>query len=389
MEGEKELVEDQLVQEKVLEEKVAKLRIQPGLNDPKSLEVVFELFSVWIGLYRLNKTDQLLQEVLPFCEQLGGTWHIKGIQMLGFCRWKQYRYADALELFHKMEGLVGSSAALCENIGHTYSSMGNLDKAEKYFTDALELSRKEKDDRGAEAEGNTGGILLGLGLIKDRQNKVAESLPVLQQALEWYQNKFGAVAASLVAKAHMSVGKAHEKLDALAEAEHHFREALRIFIVTCGDDSPLSAGAMASLGKVLFRMQQLSEAQKHLKGAVALEATKDSVHLQTVFELLTIIMELHTKDAKHLDRSEFKQYVPIIRDATENMRIQGQPEDGDYGAFCKSAGEFCALAASYQEAEGYLTKAIELFSKVTEIDCTHLTQTCNALLVFVQSQSRS
>ena len=68
MEGEKEIVEDQLVQERELEDKVSELRIQPGLKDPKSLEVVFELFSIWIGLYRLNKTDQLLQEVLPICE---------------------------------------------------------------------------------------------------------------------------------------------------------------------------------------------------------------------------------------------------------------------------------------------------------------------------------
>ena len=389
MEGEKEIVEDQLVQERELEDKVSELRIQPGLKDPKSLEVVFELFSIWIGLYRLNKTDQLLQEVLPICEELGGTWHIKAIQMLGFCRWKQYRYAEALELFHKMEGMVGPSAALCENIGHTYSSMGNLDKAEKYFTDALELSVKEKDDRGAEAEGNTGGILLGLGLIKDRKNQVAESLPVLQQALDWYQNKFGAVDASLVAKAHMSVGKAHEKLGDLAKAEYHFREALRIFVVTCGDDSPLSAGAMASLGKVLVRMQDFVEAQKQLKGAVSLEANKDSVHLQTVFDLLTTIMNLHTKDPKGLDRSVFKQYLPIIHDAAKNMKAQGQPEDGDFGAFCKSAGEFCALGASYKEAETYLTKAIELFGKVTEIDCMHLTQSCKELLVFVQSQPRS
>lgn len=167
-----------------------------------------------------------------------------------------------------MEGMVGPSAALCENIGHTYSSLGNLEKAEEYFELALKLSPTEKK---VEMEGNTGGILLGLGLIKDRKGDINGSLPVLQQALDWYKTKFGTADASLVAKSHMSVGKAHEKLGDHEAAERHFSEALRIFEVTCGDDSPLTAGALASLGKVQFVLKKVDAAQKHLKRALALD----------------------------------------------------------------------------------------------------------------------
>ena len=381
--AEPELVEDQLVQEKELEEKVAKLRLDPGFKDPNAMDVVFELFNVWIGLYRLNKTDTLLQEVLPICEQLGGPYFIKGIQMLGFCRWKQYRYAEALELFHKMERLVGPSAALCENIGHTYSSMGDLNKAEEYFENALKFSQAEKK---GDKEGNTGGILLGLGLIKDRKGDFEQALPILQQALDWYKQKFGAIDASLVAKAHMSVGRVYEKLGDIPKAVEHFKEALRVFEVTCGVDSPLSAGAMAALGKALHALGKHSEAQRNLKGALKLEATKDSVHLQTVFELMTKIVELHTTHPDGLNRSAFKQYVPLVADAAKNLKAQGVPEDGDYGALCKTAGEICALAAEYRDAQMYLTKAIELFAKVTQIDTTKLTETCKQLLTFVNFQ---
>ena len=41
--------------------------------------------------------------------------------------------------WHEQEGIVGASAALCENIGHTYSSMGDLAKAEEYFVRSIEL----------------------------------------------------------------------------------------------------------------------------------------------------------------------------------------------------------------------------------------------------------
>eukprot|EP00668_Euglena_longa_P038688 GGOE01049744.1.p1 GENE.GGOE01049744.1~~GGOE01049744.1.p1 ORF type:complete len:396 (-),score=155.40 GGOE01049744.1:283-1470(-) len=380
---EPELVELQLQQEKALEAQVEELRRGPGLQDPKSLDVVFSLFDVWIGLYRLNKTDTLLQEVLPICEQVGGQYHIKAIQMLGFCRWKQYRYAEALEQFHRMEGMMGPSSALCENIGHTYSSMGNLDKAEEYFELAAKLSPGEGK---AGMEGNMGGILLGLGLVKERKGDIAGSLPVLQQALDWYKKKFATSDASLVAKAHMSVGKAHDLLGNPAEAEPHFQEALRIFEVTCGADSPLTAGALASLGRVQLAQGRRDSAQQHLKRALALEVSKDSVHLQTIFELLAKILDLHTTNPAGLDRAAFSQYVPLIADAARNMKAQGVPEDGDYGAFCKSAGEFCALGMAYPAAEGYLKRAIELFEPVTFPDCTGLLRTCRQLLAYVQAQ---
>ena len=49
---------------------------------------------------------------------------IKAIQALSFTRWKQSKFKEAVQLFHEMEKLVGPSAALCENIGHTYKWEG-------------------------------------------------------------------------------------------------------------------------------------------------------------------------------------------------------------------------------------------------------------------------
>ena len=38
--------------------------------------------------------------------------------------------------------------------------------------------------------GNLGGVLLGLGLVKERLQREEEALPILQEALEIYQNQF-------------------------------------------------------------------------------------------------------------------------------------------------------------------------------------------------------
>jgi tetratricopeptide (TPR) repeat protein len=139
----------------------------------------------------------MIEEVMPVCQARGGDWYIKAIQAKGFCRWKQYRLDEALALFQEQEGIMGPSAALCENIGHTYSSIGDLEEAARYFERGLELLK-------AGSFGNCAGLYYGLGLIKERQGDGLAALPILGQALEMYRNERstagGYVDTSIVGK---------------------------------------------------------------------------------------------------------------------------------------------------------------------------------------------
>jgi tetratricopeptide (TPR) repeat protein len=210
--------EETAAQEERYERRLAMLRRRHGLSDARTLSQVFKLLDCFIGQYKLNRTDELLAEIAGVCETLGGEWRIKHIQSSAFCRWKQYRFRDALALFLQQQEMVGASAALCENIGHTYSSLGDLSQAEAYFERAIELLTSG-------SFGNHGGIYMGLGLVRERMGKVSEALPILLKSLEHYELEHtsnGHVAdASIIAKANMSVGKAYEKLNKLDDAARH------------------------------------------------------------------------------------------------------------------------------------------------------------------------
>eukprot|EP00494_Astrolonche_serrata_P027734 UN27998 len=153
----------------------------------------FELFDIWIGLYRLNKCKKQLDELLPICREVGEPYELKGVQATAFTLWKMSKFEEALKLFHEMETMVGVNPALCENIGHTYNSMGDYKKADEYFTQAKELI----EEKGG--KGNLGGVLLGLGLVKERLYREKEALPILRKALKTYQDQFRTREASLVA----------------------------------------------------------------------------------------------------------------------------------------------------------------------------------------------
>ena len=98
----------------------------------------------------------------------------------------------------------------------------------------------------------------------------------------------------------MSIGKAYERLEELDSAAKHMAEALRIFKCTVGDDSPLTAHAIGSLGKVraVQGPARQREALALLKGALTLEVSKDAFYLETARELLTRLKDLHMEEAK-------------------------------------------------------------------------------------------
>ncbi|KOO27827.1 tetratricopeptide tpr_1 repeat-containing protein [Chrysochromulina tobinii] len=389
--------EECLAQEERLEERLRLLKRKEGLATDRTLKQAFKLMDCLIGQYKLNRTDEILEELAPVCAERGGDWKVKHIQSTAFVRWKQYKFKEALALFLQQQEIVGASAALCENIGHTYSSIGDLPKAEEYFERAIELLK-----RGS--FGNRGGIYMGLGLVRDRLGKTREALPILEQALEHYQKEhtkdFVQLDSSIIAKAHMSVGKAHEKLGEKAKAAEHMADALAIFRRTVGFDSPLTANAMGCLGKVRCELGQMKEGLKLLKDALRLEIQKDAFHLETVWELLSRLKDLHMDEAKERQasagtkgasplealRTIYGQYVPLVEAA--KLRIGAQQERDELGTlavFYKTAAELYMLAQDYTGGEHLCNEALRCFHKVRDFDCSGLIEGCEMLLNIAKS----
>ncbi len=248
-------------------------------------------------------------------------------------------------------------------------------------------------------------------MVRDRMGKTREALPILHQALDHYQAEnvkgFQQLDSSIIAKAHMSIGKAYDKLGDPDAAAKHMAEGLRIFRLTVGGSSPLTAHAMGSLGKL--RAAQGSshrpEALALLKGALHLEVSKDAFHLETVFELLMHLKDLNMAEAKeqqsrptqsqrgsHLGglRALYSQYLPLI--AASRERITAQHERGDTGTlavFYKTAGEMYMLAQDYAQGEKMVREALRLLREITNFDCQSLIEGCEVLLSIAESNHSS
>eukprot|EP00930_Biecheleria_cincta_P005969 TRINITY_DN10693_c0_g1_i1.p1 TRINITY_DN10693_c0_g1~~TRINITY_DN10693_c0_g1_i1.p1 ORF type:complete len:428 (+),score=83.12 TRINITY_DN10693_c0_g1_i1:37-1320(+) len=372
-----ELAIEQVHEEGILEVKYADYKARYGVSDRRTLVVFFQLFDLWIMLYRLNKADQALQEVLPACEWRRDDLTIKAVQALAFTRWKQGRYLEALAGFHEMEGWTGKNAALCENIGHTYNALGLFGEAETYFNQSLQLV----DMKGPNEEGNRGGILLGLAGIRERQGKLAEALGPAREAYNFYKSRDVERGwdSSLTAKAAMQVSKILMTLGDLDEAEIKTKEAIRLFISTSGEDSPLVASAYKRLGDLLLKQNRAVEARDALHNAYKLEAIKDAFDLTEIVIIHQQLIDSYL--TRHeLDRSAMKSFFPTARKTLQ--RVRHLKQDGNAGVYYKLAGELFVLGADCPAGKPLLAEGIKLLQDETSIDTSDLVRQCKDLIAF-------
>lgn len=371
-----ERVEEQEENERRLEARYKKLKTEKGLDHEDTLQTFFALFDNCIQLYRLNKLSDYLAEVVPACRTRTDKYKLKAVQALAFVRWKQSKFREALPLFHEMEEILGKGAALCENIAHTYNSLGDYPKAEEYFRQSLKFIEQE---HGANA-GNRGGVLLGLGLVRDRLGKHKEALPVCLKAYEFYKERAHGAPASLQAKAGISCAKLHAKLGNLPRAEEFIREAVQMYEITCGETSPLTASAYHELGKCLWKQRKRVDAQRALKRAYEIESMKDAWDLVSLLEIHNLLMDTHLKETDHIGRDSFQEYFGIVEYVTG--RVETLPQDGNAAVYYKAAAELKAWGGRYEEAKALFNKALPLFELEQSADCSGLIQVCRDMLAF-------
>lgn len=360
-----ELVDKNLNDETILEARFLELKAEKGLQNEDCLKAFFELYDNGIQLYRLNQLGTYLEEIVPECRKRTDQYKLKAIQALAFVLWKQSKFRQALPIFLEMEDILGKNAALCENIAHTYSSLGDYPKAEQYFREALKFIETGADN------GQEGGTLLGLGLVRDRQGQHEEALPIVMKAYEFYKRRAAGKPSSLQAKTCISIAKINITLKNLETAEKYIREAISMYEITCGATSPLTASAYQELGSLLWLMRRRDEAQKALLKGYEIEAMKDAFDLVKVLEIHNTIMDTHLKDVTSVERKYFRAYFGIASSTLERVK-KIEPQDGNVGVYYKAVGELYTWGGEYAIAMEHLMKALELLSVEKSVDCTNL-----------------
>jgi tetratricopeptide (TPR) repeat protein len=383
--------QEQLANERHLERVYDECKCQYGVQHNTTLLVFLQLFDVWIGLYRLDKCDAELTLLIPVVRadvQLTQRFAFKLTQSLAFTRWKQSRFQDAIELFIQLENTLkieakAASPALMENMAHTFSALGDYCKAEIYFEQCISLKSE-----------NEGGVLLGLGILKDRLGMPDEGLEKCLAAWNWYRERFSEKGhiSSLEAKCSLTISKLYLAKRDFENAYFHADQAVATFVITTGADSPLVASALKVKGDVLWTLSNDREdAQRAFLEAFSIESKKDAIDLMTLIELSqrlkdTVIAAMPSDpNAKPVVvRNKFSPILSLALQSCEQARNK-LPADGNLGAYFKIISELAIWANQLDIAESLLVEAVSLFQGEQSMDCSCLIQQCTEIIALLST----
>lgn len=379
-----ELVSKQLVEEAALEATFFDFKEKYGVADMRTLEVFFKLFDLWIMLYRLNKIDEALTEVLPACRWRQDDFTIKAKQALAFTRWKQGRHREALAHFHDMEGSLGKTSALCENIGHTYNALGMPKEAEHYFNQSLALVTVKLSNESLD---NLGGSMLGFAGIYEKREQWPEARRAALDAYNFYtaRDLDRGWASSLTAKAAMALSKIDLKLGNLQEALKKTEEAVSLFKSTSGSDSPLLSGAYKRLGEIYTRKEMWVEARDFFHKAYKLEAIKDAFDLVEIVVIHQGLMDAHLGRGP-LQRTVFKTYFRTVTEVLK--RVKSLKQDGNTGAYYKLAAEMFVLGDDCKAGLPLLSMAVSLLMAESSIDTKPMVKSSRDLISYCKGETK-
>ncbi|HZN94554.1 MAG TPA: tetratricopeptide repeat protein, partial [Myxococcales bacterium] len=205
-------------------------------------------------------------------------------------RWEKLARAALVRLGgeHELEMELESA------VGSMYAAIGRLDLAEPPVAKAAQLAEKlPPNNRRRRAYANS---ILGV-LYHDRREP-EKAIPVLQRALELYEQALGPVHPNLI---YPRINLAHvlRMRGDYGSALEHAGKALDVVQATVGPEHALAAATHECLGSILVEQGKVKEAMDHLRTAEVLASRPgvDPALLRSIYRLMGLA-ELKNGDGR-------------------------------------------------------------------------------------------
>lgn len=221
------------------------LAAERGYDNTHVLKAAFDYYAALITQYRLTECDELLNTIYSVCISRGtwSTYYVSLIQALAFLRFKQGRYRESIEYFNKQLEIQGPHEGVYENLALSYAKLQQNKQASLCYAYAIHLIRQKQIEKQRPVT-----LLMGLAVVLENSE---DAMALLQEALILLRDRYDK-PHSLMAKTLTAMGDLHLSRQDIAAAEACYDEAVRIFIDTCGFETPLTAKAMSKHASILF-----------------------------------------------------------------------------------------------------------------------------------------
>jgi tetratricopeptide (TPR) repeat protein len=358
-------VDCQHLQYNTYKSRYLELAKQHGETHTHTLHAAFDYYSSLITQYRLTECDELLTTVYPACLERGtwSTYYFMAIQALSFLRFKQGRYEQSIEFFHKQIEIMGPNEKIYENMALAYTRLNENKEASVCYAKAILLIRQKPKE---EQEFST--LLLGLSIVLENTD---DALTVLNAGMDLLKEKYQQ-PHSLMAKTLTAIGDLHLKRNDLLAAEKNYAEAVTIFIDTCGLETPLTSNAMHKQASVLSQLNQTIKAMPIFLDALKVWVKVDNESFDSTRVVEALMALLGTRDLPDTLRNEL---IPTL-DALQNKITNSPILFNDLNILCllKFIYELFIVNSDFSRAKECCALFIEHLNKLNTNNLGELSQ---------------
>lgn len=241
------------------------------LKDERAKIDVYVQMAVEVRNFDVEQAMDMANEIINRADAIGyRLGKGRGMNLKGWCYWQQGEYDDGVDILQdalKISRDINNKplqARVLNNLGYIYRDRGDLADALNHFEGALKINEKLGDEVAQSV--NLSSIAYLLYDLNDYENALEfalRCLPIFEKANDLHR---------LNALYHI-LGNIYFKQEQHLEALRYFEENLRL----SEQDTVMHALAISGLGKVYYKMNDLTNARKHL-----VDALKESEELSNV-----------------------------------------------------------------------------------------------------------
>jgi adenylate cyclase len=247
-----------------------------------------------------------------------------------------------VRLRQKFSDLKGASDAL-NNLGAIYYQQGKLDKARRYYQEALKYREQINDERGmAGSYDNIGVLLYKSGMTKEALDMHFRALKIHQQI----------GAEDRICNSLQNIGLAYLSQGDFDYALANYHEAL--CLAQKNSDKPRSIQLMINIGSAFIKQKNITDARKYY-----LQSYDESRSIGYDYGLLHSLNNLADIDLEegnyHDSINKYKKCIELARDTGHIVEVISATT---------GVGRACIPTRDYKQSLRYLTDAMHMAKKM-------------------------
>lgn len=243
-------------------------------------------------------------------------------------------------------------------IGMVHSKKGDLDKAMRFFQEAMALLRSsESDSNNPIGRDTTASVLTRIASIHLKKGDLDQAMSNYKEAYDITVSNRGGTNHHEVASILHYIGGIYHKRTEYDEAMACYQEAIRIYHATLGAGNPTVAGTLVMVGSIYYKRRNLDSAMMFYREGLRLNRDAYGVHHPDVAPIMKSIATILTKKGDYQEAHKIFQDVLSIK-----CTVHGTDHPEVANAY-KSLGNVYYKMGELADAERQYRHALNIYKR--------------------------